>query len=93
MLAQDLSSTVCGIVQQLSMDHHIVCLIIQNHALHPYCYTQVQGFIPYDGHRLQLCEWLVQEHRRNSGFVEHILLTDKAAFTCERAFKCHSSQW
>jgi hypothetical protein len=38
---------------------------------------QVQGLTPHDHHpHLQYCEWLVQEHERDPGFVDYILWTD-----------------
>jgi hypothetical protein len=41
----------------------------------------------HDDHpHLQYCEWLVQAHESDPGFVEHILRKDKASFTHESAF-------
>jgi hypothetical protein len=48
--------------------------------------------MPYDYHRLQSCEWLLQEHECDPGFLEHILWSDKAAFTREGVFNSRNGQ-
>jgi hypothetical protein len=47
--------------------------------------------MPQDYHRLQYCEWLLQEHEHDLGFLEHILWSDEASFTHEGVFNSHNS--
>jgi hypothetical protein len=48
--------------------------------------------MPHDYHHcLQYCEWLLREHERDLGFLEHILWSDEAAFTHEGIFNSHNS--
>jgi hypothetical protein len=48
--------------------------------------------MPHDyHHHLQYCKWLLWEHERDPGFLEHILWLDEAAFTREGVFNSHNS--
>jgi hypothetical protein len=81
-----------GIVRELGVEHRAVHLIPQDEDLYPYHYSEVQGLMPHDyHHRLQYCEWLLREHERDPGFLEHILWSDEAAFTREGVFNSHNS--
>jgi hypothetical protein len=76
----------------LDVKHCAVHLIFQDEDLYPYHYSWVQGLMPHDyHHRLQYCEWLLQEHVCDPGFLEHILWSDEAALTSEGVFNSHNS--
>jgi hypothetical protein len=93
MVAQNPCCSTQGIARELGVEHHAVHLILQDEDLYPYHYSRVQGLMLDDyHHRLQYCEWLLREHERDPGFLEHILWSDEAAFTCEEGvFTCGHS--
>lgn len=37
--------------------------------------------------RLQYCEWILWEHARDPGFLEHVLSSDQSGFTREGVLK------
>jgi hypothetical protein len=92
MVAQNPCRSTRGIARELGVEHRAIHLILQDKDLYPYHCSQVQGLIPHDYyHRLQYCEWLLREHEREPGFLEHILLSDEAALTRDGVFNSHNS--
>jgi hypothetical protein len=92
MVAQNPCHSTRGIARELGVEHRAVHLILQDEDLFQYHYSRVQGLMPHDRHhRLQYYEWLLREHERDPGFLEHILWSDEAAFTRECVFNNHNS--
>jgi hypothetical protein len=74
MVAQNSCHSTWRIAQELDVKHCAVHLIFQDEDLYPYHYSWVQGLMPHDYHHdRQYCEWLLQEHECDLGFLEHIL--------------------
>jgi hypothetical protein len=87
-VAQNPSRSTRGIARELGVEHRAVHLVLQDEDLYPYHYSRVQGLMPHDyHHRPQYCEWLLLEHERDPGFLEHILWSDEAA----GVFNSHNS--
>jgi hypothetical protein len=83
MVAQNSYLSARGIAREFGVEHRAVHLILEDEDLYPYHYSRVHGLMPHNyHHRVQYCEWLLREHERDPGFLEHILWSDEAAFTC-----------
>jgi hypothetical protein len=56
--------------------------LLKDNRQHAYHYTRVQNLLPEDlPLRLQICEWLLQQHEANPNFVKSILFTDECFFS------------
>jgi hypothetical protein len=76
----------------LGVEHQAVHLILQDEDLYPHHYSWVQDLMPHDyHHHHQYCKWLLREHERNPGYLEHILWSNKAVFTHKGVFNGHNS--
>jgi hypothetical protein len=77
MVAQNPCRSTRGTAREMGAENCSVHLILQDEDLYPYHYSSVQGLMPHDyHHRLQYGEWLLREHERDPGFLEHIIWSD-----------------
>ena len=66
--------------------------IFKDHNLHPFKLTKVQDLRPEDPpRRLELCNWLLQQHANNENFLRSVLVTDEKGFSREGTFNPHNN--
>ncbi|ENN73836.1 hypothetical protein YQE_09564, partial [Dendroctonus ponderosae] len=92
IIAADPSRSTRSIAQQITLSQTNVHRIIAEEGLHPYHLSETHALLHTDYPlRQRFCNWLLEQNRQNSQFLQHILWTDEANFSRDGFFNsCNS---
>ena len=84
--------SIRGLAREIGTDIHIVHDVLRDELYHPYHYRQVQALLPEDYlPRVNFCEWLLERHENDPGFISNILWTDESYFSRDGVFNMHNN--
>lgn len=89
---QDPTTSIRALSRMLDIHRCSVHRILHEHRMHAYHFRRVHCLMPQDyPRRIEFCTWLLENERREPGFVHRILFTDESQFTREGIFNSHNS--
>ena len=79
--------STCPLAAKVGVSQFVVHHTLKEQGLHPYHVQKVQALEPADFLRCVIyCEWLLQQCRERSNFLNCIMFTDEVGFTHNAVF-------